>query len=123
MFLPSCLSHFFLLVRFTYLFIYRHLNYLSCVVTSLYRLEPGDSFGRALLYGYELLPSFPPHTLSIVLLEIMLRNSCGGKLFILHWWDNDALLVLYIGRKGFCPTLVGEVSFVWFISVCLYFDV
>ncbi|XP_057535237.1 uncharacterized protein LOC130813420 [Amaranthus tricolor] len=38
----------------------------------------------------------------------MVRNSCGGKLFVPHWWDKDALLVLYIGRKGFCPTLVGE---------------
>ena len=57
---------FFFIVGSTYLFIYRHLSYVSCVVTSLYRLEPGDSFGRPLLYEYELLPSFPPQTLSIV---------------------------------------------------------
>ncbi|XP_057538101.1 uncharacterized protein LOC130815629 [Amaranthus tricolor] len=30
----------------------------------LYNLEPGDSFGRALLYGYELPSFFSPQTLS-----------------------------------------------------------
>ena len=51
---------FFLVVGSTYLIIYRHLSYLSRVGTSLYRLELEDSFGRALLYGYELPLSFPP---------------------------------------------------------------
>ena len=32
------------------------------------RLEPGDFFGRALLYGYELSLSFPPQTLYVVFL-------------------------------------------------------
>ena len=42
----------------------------ACVSTSLYLPQAGESFSRALLYGYELPPSFPPQTLALVFLRV-----------------------------------------------------
>ena len=61
---------FIFLIVFTYLFYL----YALCLSFSLQKLlltflEFGDSFGRALLYGYELSSSFPPQTLTIVFYE------------------------------------------------------
>ena len=39
---------------------------LDVAITSLILSRVGELFGHALLYGYELPPSFPPQTLTIV---------------------------------------------------------
>ena len=46
-----------------------HLDEFYSIITSLIFLEPGDSFGCALRYGYELPPSFPPQTLALVFMS------------------------------------------------------